>query len=630
MRSSPDLEDVSRKRLFDAAVFRYFLPYLSPHAGQLVYCFLMMLVLSGASTIGPILIKLGLDVDIAGKDISGLVLRTLQYAILMLATFVLTWFVTVNVETVGQSILRRMRMQLFRKLLYMPMRYFTEHPVGKLIARVESDTEAVRVFFTSTSITLAQNLLMLGLIIAVMFSVSPELTWRMLIVLPVLAVTTVLFVRKVMPRFVEVRKCVANICAFVTESLSGMKVVQSFNQQERMAKGMDAENRTKFRVQYPAELFVIFYYNSIHLTYFLGVAIILWVGFKTALENPLTVGAMVMFIMYLERFYGPIRMISEQINVMQRAFAAGERIIEILKADTEIKDPVKPVNWPKLETEIRFEGVWFAYKGEEWVLRDVSFAIPKGQSWAIVGATGSGKSTILNLILRFYEPQKGRILVDGIDIRHIKQETLREKFAFVQQDIFLFPGTVLDNLRMMDDSISEERVWDALRMVSAENFVKALPNGINSELSERGLNLSQGERQLLSFARALVFDPQVFVLDEATSSIDPHTEVQIQKAVDAVLKGRTGIIIAHRLATVRKCDNILVMADGRVLESGSHSELLAAGGHYADMHCLQFSSPQPLALEEKQPQFEPSPLEEPYPESSRSTRRPKVKGGYDE
>lgn len=577
-------------KTFDSALLKRMLPYIVPHTWMLAYCLLLMTALAVASIIEPVLVRLAIDLDISNGDSTGLILRAASLAGILCCAIFLTWALTVNLETIGQRILRTLRMELFRKLLFMPVRYYNENPVGRLVARVESDTEAVRVFFTSTTVMLAQNLFMLFGIVAIMYISSPGMTVRIVFVIPLLLIATYFFMRKVRPLFLGVRRKVADICAFVTEHMQGMKVVQSFNQQERVAVEMDRENREKFETQYPAEKLVIWFWNGVTLTEFVAIGIALWYGSRAALSGAITVGLVVMFISYIQKFYAPIRMISDQVNVMQRAFAAGERIFGILSTKSEILDPPEPRVWPKFDCEIKFEHVWFCYKPDEWVLKDVSFTIPKGQTWALVGPTGSGKTTIIALLLRFYDPQKGRITVDGIDIRDLTQNSLREKFSLVQQDIFLFPGSVLDNLRLMDDTISEERVWNALKHVQAEKIVQSMPDGIKTELAERGANLSQGERQLLSFARALVFDPQIFLLDEATSSVDPATERKIQIALDKILEGRTGIIVAHRLATIRRADNILVLVDGELCESGKHADLLAAGGKYASMHYLQFEN----------------------------------------
>ena len=461
-------------KTFDSAIFKRMLPYLLPFKGLLFFCFIMMTALSAANLIGPVIIRFAIDENIAQGDVRGLLVRAFTYAIAILAGLALNWRLAVNLERVGQKILKNLRMDLFKKLLYMPIRYYTENPVGRLVARVESDTEAVRVFFTNTTILLVQNLFLLSGILIIMYVTSPPLTLRIMLILPVLFVATLFFMRKVRPMFLEIRKRVADICAFVTESLQGMRVIQSFEQRARVAAAMDEENKKKFNTQFPAERLVIFFYNGIWFTEYFAIGIILLYGCEAVLTGVITVGILWMFIQYIEQLYWPIKMLSDQINIMQRAFAAGERIFEILGGDPEVRDPERPREWTLFTGEIRFNDVWFAYSEEKWVLKGISFTVPKGKDIALVGPTGGGKSTIIALLLRFYDPQKGTITVDGIDIRDIPQKELRSKFSLVQQDIFLFPGTVLDNLRLMDERISEDKVWEALEYVQAAGIIARL------------------------------------------------------------------------------------------------------------------------------------------------------------
>ncbi|MFA4987564.1 MAG: ABC transporter ATP-binding protein [Candidatus Brocadiia bacterium] len=585
-----NIEDSNRSKTFDKAILRKMLPYITPHTWGFIYCFVLMSFSTIATIVAPVLMRRAIDEAISAGSLPMLAEFVGMFALLAICSLFLTYFLTVNLETLGQKILRRMRLDLFDKLLGMPMAYHNENPVGRLVARVESDSESVRAFFTSTTITFVQGIFTFAGILILMFMTSVDLTLRVVIIIPILLVGSIWFVRHVRPLFLEVRRKVADICAFVTENLQGMKVVQLFSQQPRVSAKMDAENKGKFDVSWPAEFTVVWFFNCVGITETIGICIILWYGLESAYAGVITVGIVVMFIIYLQQLYGPIRTISEQINVVQRAFAAGERVFGILDAKNDIVDPISPVSCPASDSDITFENVWFSYKPEEWVLKDVSFTIPKGETWALVGPTGGGKTTILSLILRFYDPQKGRILVGGVDIREMRQSDLRAKFSLVQQDIFLFPGSILDNMRLLDDSIAEETVWRALETVQAEKFVRRLEKGIQTEIAERGLNLSQGERQLLSFARALVFDPQVILLDEATSNVDPATEVKIQEAIERVLEGRTGLVVAHRLATIRAADKILVISDGKIVEAGTHSELIELNGRYATMHDLQFSN----------------------------------------
>jgi len=416
--------------------------------------------------------------------------------------------------------------------------------------------------------------------------------WRLTLILaalaPVILILTYYYQKITNPMFLRARKRMADIAAFLTEYIQGMSVVQIFNRGEQVRQKSYEVNSRKFKIETKAELMVVLFFNTVFFTETIAICLILWFGGKMALSRVITVGTLLMFIQYIRRFFEPIFHLSEQMHIIQKAMAGSSRIFSLLAHEQRVKDPESPLLVKPFEKSIVFENVSFAYKDEDWVLKEVSFELPKGKRYALIGVTGGGKTSIINVLLRFYEFQKGRILIDGIDIREMKLTDLRHYFGLVLQDIYLFPGNILDNLRLSDGSISEERVKKAASIISADKFVSGMKDGYASLLAERGGNLSMGERQLLSFARAMVFDPEILILDEATSSIDPNTEAKIQSALRRLQEGRTSLTIAHRLQTVLDADQILVIRRGEIIERGTHQQLLKLGGYYSDLFKLQF------------------------------------------
>jgi ATP-binding cassette subfamily B protein len=423
----------------------------------------------------------------------------------------------------------------------------------------------------------------------VMFIVHWKLALITASVLPPIFFGAWLFQKKTTKRFLMVRKRMADIMAFVTEHLQGMHVIQLFNQEGRAIDRMIHANRRKFDTEFSAEFAVVVFFNTLFFMELVGIALILWRGGLWAIQGVVTVGTLMMFIGYVRRFFQPIHHLSEQLSIFQKAFASSKRIFHLLDMEPVIDDAAKPVRWKSLEQGIEFRDVWFSYNEKDWALKGVSFRIPRGERWALVGQTGSGKTSIVNLLLRFYDCQRGSVEVDGLDIRNIRQKELREKIALVLQDVFIFPGSVLENVRLGNEDIAPERVADALKTVCPEELLERLSDGLDTELAERGKDLSTGERQLLSFARALAFDPEILLLDEATSSVDPATEAAIRDALTLLLQGRTSIIVAHRLSTVISSDKILVVHDGKIVEQGSHWDLLKQGGHYSRLYELQLA-----------------------------------------
>jgi ABC-type multidrug transport system fused ATPase/permease subunit len=524
-----------------------------------------------------------------------------------------------RMEIIGQKVMIVLRKHLFDHVLRMAVSFFDRNPTGRLMARIESDTEALRLMFTNTVVAMIGSVFLIAGMFVWMFVVSWQLTLVVAILVPVISLALYFYHRVTTPMWLVIRKRAADVTATLTESLQGMEIIQIFDRARAARRRMNQASYAKYKPQVRAEVIVVVMFNFIFFMETFIIALVLyfgarWVGIAVmgggalaagpgtgaspgssagqGIAGGLTIGTLVMFISYVRMFFEPVYLAAEEIASVQRAVAGAKRIFGLLSVDETVPEPASPVAWPALSSGITFENVWFSYAGDDnYALKDVSFHIPKGQRFALAGVTGGGKSTVINLLLRFYDPQRGRILVDGIDIRDIATESLRRKIGLVLQDIFIFPGNVASNVSLARTGYDMVKVAEACRMVSADRFIEDMPGRYETELAERGANLSRGERQLLSFARALAFDPEILILDEATSSVDPETERLIQDGLAALMRGRTSIVIAHRLSTILNVDRILVVKDGELIERGTHEDLVGAGGYYSKLFKLQFAGP---------------------------------------
>lgn len=581
-------------------LFNFIKPYLS----NIIFAIVLLVIVSSLSLAGPIIIKRLIDVDIANGLYSGIWLSAAMYIAVKLAMLACNYFQMYTLQRVGVSIMCDIKLKLFSHILRLPLKYFEKNPAGKLISRIESDTETLRQLFTNTVMTLFQDLLMFAGMLAVMFYLSAKLTFIVLLILPFLFAGAFYIQRELRTRFKTARDKASMVSKFLSEYIQGMQCVQAFNYEDASKEKMDRHNDEKKGTFYFAEVLEIIFHNSILLAEALTLSFVLYFGGSMALNKELTIGTLVLFIGYIRQCFEPIIRLSEQFNIIQKARVAAERIFEILTLETEesyIKEldkiPDAPADDEKqtastdcapaeisFKDSIVFDNVSFSYDGEREVLSGVSFKVNKGEKVALVGHTGSGKTTILSLLLRFYSHTGGKITIDGTDIREMKLENLRKKFALVLQDVVLFPGRVMDNIRLLNESISESEVEKAAGAVNMLDFIMKKEKGFQTEVAERGSNFSMGERQLLSFARALAFNSDILVLDEATSSVDPYTEALIQDALLKIQAGRTSIIVAHRLSTIINSDRIIVLEAGKIVESGSHKELLALNGHYKKLY----------------------------------------------
>jgi ATP-binding cassette subfamily B multidrug efflux pump len=489
----------------------------------------------------------------------------------------------------GQRILHTIRDQLFRHIGRMPMSFFDRNPVGRLVVRVTQDTESLNNLFTQVIVTLVKDVLVLIGIVAVMFHLNAELALLTLCVLPALAALTFWYKTVIREAQRISRAILSKLNSFLAENLSGMRITQMFVREQRQWEQFHELNEGFFRAGMRGTIINSVFQPAIGFVGNLAVALLLWYGGLRVLGGDLQFGVVFAFTIYVRQFFNPLMSLAEKYGQVQMAMVGAERIFDLLDEKPTMTEAAAPVALPaQVRGEIRFENVWFAYHGEEWVLKDVTFIIRPGETVAFVGATGAGKSSIIQLINRFYDIQQGRILLDGIDIRELSLSDLRRAVGIVQQDVFLFTGTIASNIRLNEARISDDEVREAARRVHMDEFVRAMPEGYDTLLGERGVTLSLGQRQLLSFARAIVFRPQVLILDEATSNIDTETEIIVQEALAEMSRGRTTMVVAHRLSTIQHADQIIVMHKGKVREIGNHRELLSQRGYYYRLHQLQY------------------------------------------
>jgi ATP-binding cassette subfamily B protein len=588
MSAGPHLpEDDPIAKGYDAQLLWRLLLYLRRYKLAVLSAFVLIVAMAGLDLVGPYLTKVAIDRHIIPGDGAGLLNVAALYAVVLIAAFGVRLGQIYIMQMAGQRIMQDMRREIFGHLQDLHVAYFERNPVGRLMTRVTTDVDAVNELFTSGVVTVFGDLFTLFGIMGVMLALNWRLALVTFSVIPFFFLVSHWFRRGARRSFREVRKALARINAFLQENLSGMSVVQLFRREARNAEGFAQVNREHADANLRTIFFFAVFYPAIELLAAVAIALILLYGGGRVLAGSLTLGALVAFIQYSERFWRPISDLSEKFNILQAAMAASERIFVLLDTEPLVVAPPSPTAVTAIRGHVGFENVWFAYNEEDWVLREIDFAVEPGRSVALVGATGAGKTSIISLLARFYDVQRGRVTLDGIDVRELEPRRLRSALALVLQDVHLFSGTVASNLRL-GSVIPDDQVERAARAVHAHRFIEALPNGYETEVKERGSTLSVGQKQLLSFARALAHDPRVLILDEATSSVDTETEALIQDALRILLRGRTAIVIAHRLSTIQNVDEILVMHKGRIRERGNHQELLLQRGLYWRLYQLQY------------------------------------------
>jgi len=600
MSNSNHHEEEQLGRIYDARVARRLFQYLRPYKSIVITALFLTIGLSLVRQIGPLLTKLAIDWYVApgvtGKltldaATKGVFYLALAYLGSLLITLSVGYFQTLFLNTIGQRVMYDLRQQIFARLQDIELAFYDRNPVGRLITRLTTDVDSLNELFTSGVVEVLGDLILIAGALGMMFYFNWRLALVSLLVVPLLIAATAWFRRGAREGFREVRTKIARLNAFTQEHLSGAQVVQLFNRERRALESFTTINDAHRRANIDTIFYYAVFYPLVSLISSIGIAAIVWYGGGQIIRGTMTIGTLVAFLQYTQRLWMPIQDISDKYNLFQAAVVASERIFKLLDTPVLISTPAAPevpLSGPRAQGRIEFKNVWFAYQNEEWVLQDVSFTVEPGQSVALVGHTGSGKTTITSLLMRFYDIQRGAILLDGVDIRHWDLEQLRRNFAVVLQDVFLFSGDIAGNISLGNSNVPPERIEWAAREVHAASFIEALPEGYLSRVRERGAGFSVGQKQLISFARALAFDPRILVLDEATSSIDTETEQLIQMAIDRVMNDRTSIIIAHRLSTIQRVDQIIVLHRGQIREQGSHQELLGLRGFYHKLYQLQF------------------------------------------
>jgi len=573
---------------YDAALLRRLLRYLRPYRWHTAGAVLLLLGLAGLALVGPRLTEHALDVAIPRRDLGLLATLAAIYLGTLLVEFVVEYGGTLITAYVGQRVMFDLRMEIFTQLQRLSLGFFDRNPVGRLMTRVTSDVETLNELFSSGVVTLFGDVFTLLAIMGMMLAIDWRLALVTFSVIPLVWLTAALFRRRVREAFRDIRIRLARLNAFLQERLTGMRVVQLFGREEASARRFARLNQEHLGAHLRSITVYAIFFPAVELLTAIAMALLLWYGGLRVLDGTLTVGILAAFIQYTRRFFQPLQDLSEKFNLLQSAMASSERVFALLDEPVTVQEPAHPRVLPRpVRGEVRFEGVWFRYSPDgPWVLRDISFTASPGRTIALVGHTGAGKTTIVSLLLRFYDPERGRITVDGVDIRDLASAELRSLIGYVQQDLFLFTGDILHNLTL-DAPVTPEAARVAARRVGAHRFIERLPSGYAHHLGERGRSLSVGERQLLSFARALALDPRILVLDEATSSVDAEAEAQIQLAIAELMTGRTSIVVAHRLSTILHADEILVLHHGEIRERGTHRELLAEAGLYQRLYQLQ-------------------------------------------
>jgi ATP-binding cassette subfamily B protein len=573
-------------------IFRRLLLFILPYKKTFFWGLFLTLITSILNPIRPYLIQCIIDKEVAVGDFIGLRLSIIGIIALVVVQSILMYFQLMTTNKLGQNILNDLRNILFAHLLKLRMQYFDRTAVGALQTRTISDIQTLNNIFSEGLVTIGGELLQLVAILLLMFVTDWRLTLLTLAITPLLLIATYIFKKKVNEAFNRVRKYVSELNAYLQEHITGIAITQMFGKERR-----EAENFTKINALHKkAHIDTVYYYSiffpTVEFIAALALALIVWYGTLGALEERITFGVLVAFLMYIQMFFRPIRMLADQFNALQLGIVSAERIFKVLDTEEFIAEPENPKNSRNIflqPTTITFENVTFGYKPEEPILKNISFHVEAGSTTALVGATGSGKTSIINLLKRFYEIQQGRILVDGVDIREYAQAELRQAMGLVMQDVFLFSGTVYDNITLFNHEISLERVIAAAQQIGAHSFIMQLPNDYNFQVGERGATLSAGQRQLLAFLRIMLYDPKIILLDEATANIDSETETLIQKALSQVLAHRTSIIIAHRLSTIQNADQILVMRKGEIIERGKHEALILQDGYYRKLFMYQYA-----------------------------------------
>jgi ATP-binding cassette, subfamily B, multidrug efflux pump len=585
-------KDIKSGSIIESEVLKKLFQYAKPYMGKFYLLVFLTFAVAMLAPIKPVIIQHTIDNHVAVGNYQGLFIMLIVLISLVVVQTIAQYFHTYLSDWLGQHIIRDIRIRLFRHILKLRLRFYDNTPIGRLVTRNVSDIETLSEVFSEGIAAIIADLLQLIIILAIMFYMDWRLTLISLSTLPLLIISTYVFKEKIKYAFNSVRNAVANLNSFVQEHITGMSIVQIFNSEEREYQKFKEINKEHKKANIKTVLYYSIYFPVAEVIQALGIGLLVWYGARGIIEsqfatNPITIGTLIAFIMYINMFFRPIRMIADRFNTLQLGIVSSARIFKLLENDEYIHDT--GILAPKeIEGKVEFKNVWFAYVDDNYVLKDISFKVNPGEMIALVGATGAGKSSIINLLNRFYDINEGQISIDGNDIKDYKLEALRRNIGVVLQDVFLFSDTIGNNITLGNSEISKEKVMYAAELVGARTFIERLPGGLDYNVMERGSTLSVGQRQLISFVRAMVYDPKIIVLDEATSSVDSETEALIQHAIWKLMKGRTSIVIAHRLSTIQKANKIIVLDKGQIVERGSHEKLLSLNGYYSQLHRMQY------------------------------------------
>ena len=575
--------------LFDIKILSRLFIFCKPFINTFYVLIFLTLLLSVLGPIRPYLTQIIIDDYVLLNDLEGLKGMTLLLFFLLIINAIIMYFHTYLSGWLGQNIIKNIRVKLFSHMQSFKLKFFDKTPIGRVVTRNVSDIETIADIFGQGVAAIIGDILLLFGIVFLMFLLNWKLTLISLSTLPLLLLTTYVFKEKVKVSFNEVRDAVANLNSYVQEHIVGMKVVQIFGNEKKEYQKFIEVNDTHLKANLKAVLYYSIYFPVMELFTSIGLGLLIWYGSGELFSEQVSIGVLIAFIMYLQLFFRPIRSIADRFNTIQMGVVSSTRIFKLLDSYDTIKSNEKIIT-NDIFGSVEFKNVWFAYNDDDYVLKNINFKIEAGESIAFVGSTGSGKSSIINLLNRFYEFNKGKILIDDEDIRDYNISHLRENIGYVSQDVFLFSDTIANNITLFNDSISEDKIWDAIKSVGAENFINKLPGKIQYNVKERGASLSVGQRQLISCIRIMLYDPKIILLDEATSSVDTETEEMIQHAISKILYGRTSIVVAHRLSTIEQVDKIVVIEDGDIKEIGAHEKLMLNGGYYKNLYDMQYKN----------------------------------------
>ena len=586
---SLEKEKLSAGEIVDTQVLKQLYGFVKPYKIQFYFLIFLTIALAILAPTRPYFIQIAIDDYVTKGDAPGLLQIIYLLIGLMIIQALVQWAHTFYSGWIGQVIIRDIRVRLYKHLLKLRLKFFDNTPIGRLVTRNVSDIETLADVFSEGLAAIIGDLLQLVTILGVMFYIDWKLTLVSLSTLPLMIISTYVFKEKIKVTFNDVRNAVSNLNSFLQEHITGMNIVQIFNREKREFEKFKDINKEHRRAHIRSVLYYSVYFPVAEIIQAIGIGLVVWYGAVGVLGMELQIGVLISFIMYLQLFFRPIRMIADRFNTLQMGVVSSSRIFKLLESNEHIANE-GDFSPEKVNGHIQLKNVWFAYVDDEYVLKDISFEVEPGQTVALVGATGAGKSSIINLISRFYEINKGNITIDGHNIQEFDLAALRKHIGVVLQDVFLFSNTIYYNITLGNPEITRDQVLEAAEMVGARRFIERLPGGLDYNVMERGATLSVGQRQLISFVRAMVYNPEIIILDEATSSVDTETEELIQESIDKMMNGRTSIVIAHRLSTIQKADKIIVLNKGEIVEVGTHNSLLELGGHYTQLHQMQLKT----------------------------------------